>query len=67
MTVEELVTKQQLEIEMYKNKAAMDEKKLSVIKGRFTSIGQPCNDNILKMNRDQLKWCFEVLELIEDL
>lgn len=67
MTKDELITKQQLQLEEYK--IAMEEnmelnKKLVM---KFIAIGQPLNDNVLQFNKEQLKWCFGVMELIEQM
>ena len=67
MTEAELITKQQLKIEKYE---AMLQRNTIIgreIKGKFYNIGQPLNDNVLQFNKAQMKWCFEVVELIEEL
>jgi hypothetical protein len=67
MTKDELIVKQQLELEKYK-KMLEDNKKLkSKIVRKFYACGQPLNDNVLQMNKEQMKWCFEVMDLVEDL
>ena len=67
MTKDELIVKQQLELEKYK-KMLEDNKKLkSKIVRKFYACGQPLNDNVLQMNKEQMKWCFEVVGLVEDL
>ena len=58
MTKDELISKQQLE----SNREVLDD-----LRGMFYSIGQPLNDNKLKFNRHQLKWCLQVYSLIETL
>ena len=67
MTKEELIAKQQLEIEGYKAQLIENTKIGREIKGKFYNIGQPLNDNILQFNKDQMKWCFQVVELVEQL
>jgi len=67
MTKDELIAKQQLEIEDYKFQLIENTKIGREIKGKFYNIGQPLNDNILQMNKDQMKWCFQVVELVEQL
>ena len=39
----------------------------SELKGMFYDVGQPFKDNTLKMNNRQMKWCFKIMELIEQL
>lgn len=67
MTKEELITKQQLEIEEYKIAAKENNETIKELKGQFIGIGQPLNDNVLRFNGYQLQWCYRVLELIESL
>lgn len=67
MTQEELITKQQLQIEEYKLAFEENRKLLRDIKGKFYNIGQPLNDNVLQFNPNQLKWCAQVLNMIEQL
>ena len=67
MTKDELITKQQLEIEQYKQDEEENRNTLRSLEGMFYSIGAPLNDNILKFNNDQLKWCFKTYDLIERL
>jgi len=67
MTKDELITKQQLQIEEYKEMLNENKKLKSQIIGKFYNIRQPLNDNVLQMNKDQMKWCFEVVELAEQL
>ncbi len=67
MTKNELIAKQQIQIEEYK--AMLDENSeiIKSLNGKFYSIGAPLNDNVLQFNKDQQKWCFGVVELIEEL
>jgi hypothetical protein len=67
MTKDELIAKQQLEIEDYKAQLIENTKIGREIKGKFYNIGAPLNDNILQFNKDQMKWCFQVVELVEQL
>lgn len=67
MTKDELITKQQLQIEQYKEMLKENKELKSQIIGKFYNIGQPLNDNVLQMNKDQMKWCFGVVELAEQL
>lgn len=67
MTKDELISKQQLKIESYKEKFSENREIINQIKGSFVSIGQPLNDNILQFNRDQLKWCMKVYDLIDQI
>jgi len=67
MTKDELISKQQLEIEEYKKMINENKKILSDLKGVFYSIGAPLNDNVLQFNNKQLAWCFKTFRLIEYL
>lgn len=67
MTKDELIANQQIEIESFKKKEREDKKTLKKIKGNFISMGCPLNDNLLNFNQDQLKWCMEVYQLIEEI
>jgi len=67
MTKDELITKQQLQIEEYKEMLEENNKLRSELIGKFYNIGQPLNDNVLKMNSKQMKWSFGVVELAEQL
>lgn len=67
MTKDELIVKQQLQIEEYKKMLKINSELRDEIIGKFYNIGQPLNDNILQMNKNQIKWCFEIMELIEQL
>jgi len=62
-----LIGKQQLEIDRYQQSHERDKKTLKLLRLKFYAIGQPLNDNNLKFNKEQLKWCFSVLGLIETL
>jgi len=65
MTTEELITNQQLEIEEFKRNSQENNEIIKGLHGMFYSIGQPLNDNILKFNKDQRKWCHELIKKIE--
>ncbi len=67
MTREELIVRQQLQIEEYKQMLQENSEIIKTIKGRFYNIGQPLNDNILEFNKEQMAWCFKVVDLVEDL
>ena len=67
MTKDELIAKQQLEIEEYKQMLKENTKLKRDLVMMFYAIGQPLNDNILQFNKEQHKWCFRVVELIEEL
>lgn len=67
MSKDELIAKQQIAIENYKQNAREDKEIIRLIIGRFIGYGQPCNDNILQMNANQLNWCYITLELIDEL
>ena len=67
MKKDELIVKQQLEIEKYKEMLEENKKLKSKIIGKFYGCGQPLNDNILQMNKAQMNGCFEVVGLVEDL
>lgn len=67
MTKDELLAKQQLEIEGYKAKLIENAKILRKIHGKFYNIGQPLNDNVMQFNKEQIKWCFQVFEIFDQL
>jgi hypothetical protein len=67
MTKDELITKQQLEIENYKRIMNENSDIIRNIKMRFIAIGQPLNDNVLMFNKDQLRWCGKTFQMIETL
>ena len=60
MTKDELIAKQQLHIEHLENQCEQNRIVKEELSGLFYGIGQPLNDNNLKMDKDQLKWVFEV-------
>ena len=67
MTKDELIVIQQLQIEKYKEMLKLNKELKKQIIGKFYNIGQPLNDNILQMNKDQMEWCFEVVALARRL
>jgi hypothetical protein len=67
MTKDELITKQQLQIEEYKKTIESNNELKKKIISKFYSIGQPLNDNILNMDKKQMAWCFEVVELSQQI
>lgn len=34
---------------------------------KFYAVGQPLNDNVLKFNKNQMKWCVGVVSLVEEI
>jgi len=67
MTKEELIINQALDLASSKQAHERNEETIKTLRSRFTSIGQPLNDNILDFNNNQLYWCQEVLDLIDEL
>ncbi len=67
MTQEQLIVKQQLEIETYKELLDENAQIIDKLKMSFYAIGQPLNDNRLQFNDKQLVWCSNTLELIEEI
>lgn len=67
MAKEELITKQQLEIEEYEKQIEENKKLLKKIRLQFIAIGAPLNDNSLQFNNKQIAWCANVLEMIEQI
>ena len=67
MTKDELISKQQLEIEEFKEREKYNKEIVSSLNARFTNIGAPLNDNVLQFNNDQIKWALRTFELIESL
>lgn len=67
MTKDELITKQQLEIEHYKAQTEANRALRSKIVGQFVNIGQPLNDNVLQFNTKQQRWAGTVLMMVEEL
>ncbi len=67
MTKDELIAKQQLEIEETNAKAKANMATLKKLKNSFYCIGAPLNDNALKMDKEQLMWCARLVELIDEI
>lgn len=67
MSKDELIAKQQLEIEQYKIAMAENKKTAKDLHMKFFAIGQPLNDNVLQFNKEQIKWAFSVYDLIENI
>lgn len=67
MTKEELITNQQLQIEEMSAKLKQNKTVYQKAVSRFYSIGAPLNDNLLKFNKRQLRWCAGLLELINEI
>jgi hypothetical protein len=67
LTKDELIARQQIQIEEYKENMRTNGKILVSLVGKFYSIGAPLNDNCLKMNKEQLLWCQEVMNLIKEM
>jgi len=67
MTKDELIAKQQLEIEEYKKMLQENTELKRDLEMMFYAIGQPLNDNVLQFNKEQQKWCFRVVALVEQL
>lgn len=64
MEILELVGKQQVEIEKYKEAFRQNDELTATLNSKFYAIGAPLNDNKLKFNKEQLKWCFEVYDIL---
>lgn len=67
MTKDELIVKQQLQIEVYKQMLEENSQLKRDLEMSFYAIGQPLNDNVLQFNKEQKKWCLEVVSLIDQL
>jgi hypothetical protein len=67
MTKDELIAKQQLQIEEYKQMLEENSEIIKSLTGKFYNIGAPLNDNVLQFNKDQQKWCFGVVALVEQI
>jgi len=65
MTENELITKQQLEIEMLRKKIAIaDDCRRDLYKVLF-NIGAPLNDNKLLYSKEQLKPFFKIVDIFD--
>lgn len=67
MTKDELIAKQQLQIEEYKTKLRDNLMVKRELIGSLYSIGAPLNDNLLKFNKDQLKWLMSLGDKINEI
>lgn len=67
MKKDKLITKQQLQIEEYKTLLEENNKLKKQLRGMFYNIGRPLNDNILQFNKEQMKWCFDVVQLVDEI
>ena len=67
MSEHELIAKQQLEIEDYKVRLKANKQISKDLHNKFYAIGAPLNDNLLRFNREQLAWCFELHELTQQI
>ena len=67
MTKDELISKQQLQIEEYKKILEENRELIKDLEMCFYAMGQPLNDNVLAFNKEQRRWCFKVVDLIEQL
>lgn len=67
MTKDELIAKQQIQIEEYESlfreNAAIKQK----LKGMMYNIGAPLNDNVLQFNSRQLIWAISLAEAIGEI
>lgn len=67
MSKDELIVKQQLQIEEL-SQALKDNKQIKRdLRGQFIAMGQPLNDNLLGFNKEQLWWCFQTFDLIDNI
>lgn len=67
MSKDELIARQQLEIEQYKLASEENQKICKDLHLRFYAIGAPLNDNILKFDKAQMLWALEVFQLTEKI
>ena len=65
MKVEELICKQQLELEELKTKVSSFEDAFKRIRANLYSIGAPLNDNFLEYRKDQLAVFFRIAAIME--
>jgi hypothetical protein len=62
-----LIGKQQLKIEEYENYFKENEKNIKIIENKLYNIGAPFNDNKLNFNQEQLKYIWEIKQLIDNI
>ena len=67
MSKDELIVKQQIEIEEYKKIMEINKDIKDEIEGCFYNIGEPLNDNVLMFNKKQKQWAHSVVNLVENL
>jgi len=67
MSDAELIAKQQRKIEKMKKRLKANKKVRKDLHLMFYSIGEPLNDNILRMTGVQLRWCMEVYRKTEEI
>lgn len=67
ISVNDLVVKQQLEIESLKTTLKFNNDIVKRVKGNMISIGQPLNDNILKFNTEQIRWAMDIYDLLNQI
>jgi len=65
MTQEELITKQQLRIEELEDELNGYKADFGTIYTMLYAVGAPLNDNVLGFNKEQLKWFFQLSNLIK--
>jgi hypothetical protein len=64
MTKEELITKQQLEIEELKSKVQLDSQAIDSVHSVLFCVGGPLNDNKHSYSREQLKPFFDIANVL---
>lgn len=67
MTKDQLIANQQVQIEEYKDMLRNNLRVKESIIGSLYSIGAPLNDNLLKFNKDQLKWLMSLGDKINEI
>jgi hypothetical protein len=67
MEKDQLIAKQQLEIENLKEMLENNAEIKKDLGYKLFGIGQPLNDNCLEFNSPQLKWAQSVLDLVENI
>ena len=65
MTKDELIAKQQLEIESLKRELDGWEETRQIMHNQLYGIGAPLNDNVLNFSKEQLKWFFNISGLFD--
>jgi hypothetical protein len=67
MTKDELIAKQQIQIEEQKERISETNRLRKLLISRFCSIGAPLNDNVLQFNKEQIKWLQEIEDIIQHI